>query len=439
MRIFLHDEFDPQTSAMLQALYSRSAASVEKHVEKVQAQGSAKFMESYYVGYGHASIGDCGTTTLYLEGVSMLAAKAVQDTRLFSGQESSTRYIDFATQPLIDPIGSDASAAYLKRWISFYEEAMPDVRAHLRGHFPLPEGANEKTWAKAIDARAFDILRGWLPAAATTQTSWTTSLRHAHEHLVRLSFHPLAEVRELAEQCRALLSEKYPSSFGHLRSNADVEYGQASMAFEAYLAPPANAEAHLFRYSTDVDNAALEAVAGDLISGRPPRQPLPRALGELGSYRCEFAMDFGSFRDLQRHRGGYCRMPLLTEKLGMHDWYLDQLPEGVAARARDFLAAQLAEFRALVDTAGLTPAEAQYLLPMGMKVFCRIVYDLPEMVYVAELRAGKTVHPTLRFVAQDMLRALAAEHPKLALHGDMGDSDFSIRRGEQDIVERETV
>ena len=49
-KIFIHYEFEPEASAMLQALYSRSAESVERHVEKVRERGSAKFMESYYVG-----------------------------------------------------------------------------------------------------------------------------------------------------------------------------------------------------------------------------------------------------------------------------------------------------------------------------------------------------------------------------------------------------
>ncbi|MBU0722132.1 hypothetical protein KKA93_01590 [Patescibacteria group bacterium] len=57
--IFLYDEFNPEDNAMLQALYSRSAGSVTKHVEKVRQSGSGKFMEQYYVGYGHASGEDC--------------------------------------------------------------------------------------------------------------------------------------------------------------------------------------------------------------------------------------------------------------------------------------------------------------------------------------------------------------------------------------------
>ena len=140
MKIFINDEFDPESSAMMQALYSRSSASVAQHIEQVRKTGSADFMKSYYVGYGHASIGDCGTTTLFIEGVSILAAKAVQDNPLYSGQETSTRYIDFSKQPLIDPVHTEESQEILSKWIEFYTASTEAVRSHLKDRFPLEQG-----------------------------------------------------------------------------------------------------------------------------------------------------------------------------------------------------------------------------------------------------------------------------------------------------------
>lgn len=55
-----------------------------EHLKRVESVGPEKFMKSYYVGYGHKSIGDCGTTTIFVENVSMLAAKAIQDTQLYA-------------------------------------------------------------------------------------------------------------------------------------------------------------------------------------------------------------------------------------------------------------------------------------------------------------------------------------------------------------------
>ncbi len=119
-KIFIFDEFNPEDNAMLQALYSRSASSVVEHVEKVKKCGSGKFMETFYLGYGHSSIADCGSTTIFIEKLSILADKAIQDWPLYSGQETSTRYIDMSRQEIIDPVDTEESKAILDNWMNFY-------------------------------------------------------------------------------------------------------------------------------------------------------------------------------------------------------------------------------------------------------------------------------------------------------------------------------
>ncbi len=166
----------PEDDAMLQALHSRSIGGIRKHLATLAEKGSGKFIGSFYVGYGHKSIGDCGTATIFIEGVSMLVAKAIQDWLLYSGQEASTRYIDFSTQEFIDPINSIRSARVLRNWRKFYLSMQEPVREHLRQSFPVNDGEDQKVYAKAINARSFDILRGFLPAGASTNLSWHTNL-----------------------------------------------------------------------------------------------------------------------------------------------------------------------------------------------------------------------------------------------------------------------
>jgi len=96
----------PEAEAMLQALHSRSVGGLQSHLKILSEKGPDNFMKNFYVGYGHKSIGDCGTASIFIEGVSMLASKAVQDWPLYSGQESSTRYVDFQTQPFKNPAGT---------------------------------------------------------------------------------------------------------------------------------------------------------------------------------------------------------------------------------------------------------------------------------------------------------------------------------------------
>lgn len=436
-KIFIHDELNPEALAMMQALYSRSPESVENHVKRVQSEGSSKFMESYYVGYGHASIGDCGTTTMFFEGVSILAAKAIQDNPMYSGQETSTRYIDFSKQPLFDPINTVDSQLILNNWIKFYIQATANIREHLKRNFPLTGQQSETVWKKAINARSFDILRGYLPAGATTQLSWSTNLRQAYDKLTLLQFHPLAEVRTLSKNTLQLLKSKYPSSFSHREKPEQDDFYQKH-AFDINYSnydDLINSEQD-FLYETDISNEELEAEAYNVVALRPKGTCLPRYLTKFGRYKCKFLMDYGSYRDLQRHRNGLCRIPLLGVKKGFNSWYLNQIPEDMRSDVSKLLAEQYDRIVVLKEKHNIADTDLQYFLPMGANVSCELVYDLPEMVYVTELRSSSTVHPTLRNIAHKMHDVLQNNHPTLKLYTDIEKDVFDVRRGLQDIEKK---
>jgi thymidylate synthase ThyX len=432
--VFIYDEFGPEATAMLQALYSRSSASVVEHAERVSKVGSAKFMESYYVGYGHASIGDCGVTTIFLEDISIIAAKAIEDTPLFSGQETSTRYIDFSKQRLNDPLKSSISSSIQNDWIDFYLRSLEPTQKYLAEQFPLKENQEKSIWEKAIKARAFDILRGFLPAGVTTQVAWTTSLRHAHEKLLELEKHPLEEVRDLAKICRYKLSQKYPSSFTHkMRPEFDAYLTRFSSSI-AYKQTELSNEKIPFTAETSVNNEVLNNFFLSEITTRPKGALLPRYVGEVGSYKCQFTLDYGSFRDLQRHRNGICRLPLLTTKFGFNPWYLENLPPSLFESAVHLISVQTKRINDLISNGNELLSVSQYYTALGFDVPCELIYDLRQMVYVTELRSSKTVHPTLRNIAIEMHHFLQRMHPELLLYTDLDTDDFDVRRGSQDIV-----
>ena len=123
---------DAEAEAMLQALHSRSTGGLRRHLMVLADKGADNFMEKFYVGYGHHSIGDCGDTTIFIEGISMPAVKAVQDNPLFRGQESSTRYLDFSQQPFIDPTRTEKGEALLEKQRQFYIDAQEPTREYLK-------------------------------------------------------------------------------------------------------------------------------------------------------------------------------------------------------------------------------------------------------------------------------------------------------------------
>ena len=429
MKIFVYDEFSPEDIAMMQALYSRSAASVEEHAKKVKEVGSGKFMERYYVGYGHASIADCGSTTVFIEDVSMLAAKAVEDWPLYSGQEASSRYIDMGHRPIVDPINTKQSKEILKKWMKFYNDNLPKLEKYLQTKYPRKPEENENVYDKAIKARAFDILRAFLPAGATTQLSWHTNLRQAADKLSLLHHHPLSEIRDVANRIHDGLKAKYQSSFGH-KLYPETESYRARMA-EKHTFFLTKKYAGDFQASTNSKNKELELYK-EAIQKRPTKTHLPLFLSDLGNVTFEFLIDFGSFRDVQRHRNGVCRMPLLTTKYGFNKWYLDQLSPELKKTAIKLIKEQ----KQAIDKLKATPEDKQYLVAMGFNVSTRVTYALPATVYTMELRSGRLVHPTLRMVAHKMHGALHRMFPKLTLHADLSLDDWDVRRGLQDIKEK---
>ncbi len=428
-KIFIYDEFNPEDIAMMQALYSRSAKSVTEHVDKVKATGSGKFMARFYVGYGHSSIADCGSTTIFIENVSILADKAIQDWQLYSGQETSTRYIDMGQQEIVDPISSSETKNILSAWMDFYISNQDHVQEHLLKQYPRQNHEDEIIYLKAIKARVFDIMRGFLPAGITTQLSWHTNLRQAWDHLSLLRHHPLNEVKDTANLIIQGLKNKYSHSFSH-ELNDDQEKYRAEVVNETTYFPPQTRPDN-FHMQTNIEELELNKYLS-YIEKRPPKTILPHFLGDLGNINFNFILDFGSFRDIQRHRSGICRMPLLTTSLGFNDWYLNQLPEDLKQQAIALIETQ----KNRINELKADPVIKQYYTAIGFNVDCKFTFLLPGAVYVTELRSNKTVHPSLRKIAHQMHQALLNRFPTLKLHSDLDPDDWDIRRGLADIIQK---
>ena len=424
-------EIDSQAEAMLQALHSRSTGGIRHHLKMLVEKGAENFMERFYVGYGHKSIGDCGSATVFVEGVSMLAAKAIQDWRLYSGQEASTRYVDFSKQKFLDPTNSPEGEEILEDWRKFYLEAQEPVREHLRGQFPRNEGEDQNIYDKAIKARAFDITRAFLPAGATTNVAWRMNLRQFSDQLMLLWHHPLAEVREIAEKAELALGKMYPGSFCYGKFPKTEEYNRSWMRNDYYYS---NEKAKDFSLLYDKVDRGTLAGYKSILENRPAKTELPTAVAECGVVAYEFLLDFGSFRDLQRHRAIVQRMPLLVRDHGFNLWYLEALPQDLRSKAEEFIKQQ--EDR--ISKLKISEEDKQYFTAMGYRVPCRFSGDLKALVYLAELRSTRFVHPTL---VEQMLKMIdnlkeLFQDCGLVLHLDAEPNRFDIGRGQQDIVEK---
>lgn len=422
----------PEAEAMIQALHSRSIDGILGHLEVLKKKGPEKFMSNFYVGYGHKSIGDCGSATVFIEDVSMLTAKAIQDWRLYNGQESSTRYIPFGERTFLNPANSKDGEDIQERWRSFYLENMKAVVASLFERFP--KGADEKDgdYEKAIRARGFDIMRGFLPAGATTNVTWRMELRQFADELMVLRHHPLEEVRIIAEETEKALQEAYPSSFGHKRYDPTEIYNRSWMSREYYFDPE-----HIDEFDLTWNGIDLRRIDEyrDVLKNRPSKMELPQFVANSGTVGFEFLLDFGSFRDLQRHRSIVQRMPLLSTKFGFGQWYLDELPLDIGEKARQLLSKQETAIAAI----GLPKESQQYYIAMGYQVPCSLSGDLRALTYIIELRGTRFVHPTLRKRVFQMKAALERILPSdcAVFHMDPDPDRFDAKRGTHDIVQKD--
>jgi thymidylate synthase ThyX len=151
-------------------------------------------------------------------------------------------------------------------------------------------------------------------------------------------------------------------------------------------------------------------------------QPL-RALEHL-SYTFVLVLDFGAFRDIQRHRMatqtrqdlsldyGYS-MPEEIITYGLQQPFVDCMTR--AATAYSHIAAEF-------------PLEAQYVLPLAYRIRVLFTWNLRELFHFIQLRSAKQGHPSYRAIAQQVYRALERIHPTLARYIRVDLADYPLGR-----------
>src|SRR5689334_18709446 len=94
-RVYAVAGVPPEIQAYALAKYSRSSQGMLETIQELSAQKAEQFLNTFYFQYGHRSIADLAHLVFGLEEVSILAAMAIVDERVWDGQERSTRYQPF--------------------------------------------------------------------------------------------------------------------------------------------------------------------------------------------------------------------------------------------------------------------------------------------------------------------------------------------------------
>lgn len=449
IQLGITDHLDPEVQAMLLAMYSRNAAPIATRIPDSEEsnQSHKEKLGKFYVGYNHKSVGQLASTTIYLEGVSQLAAKAIENTPLFNGQECSTRYLPMDTCPMYAPEGPhrELIQGFQNEFRNLYIEAMPLTIDMLKEQFPFDSNQgmfNNKesveqqterklvTWENTIKARAFDICRGLLPAGCTTNVGFVGTFDSINDHFGEMLHHPCAEMRDIAEKVLAQLAEKY--------QYAAIPIARQYITFAAAARRPEYFY-DLVQKFHDTELEISSNTVWPLIQDQARERLKFEKFAKMQSDKIRFSfktlLDFGSYRDMHRHRNGAISMPLLTTDVGFSKYYADQLPESI----RDKLASLINRFedmKAAIPFTQRVYIDWQYAIPMGYLVSFTYQCDLNQLLYILELRSGKTVHQTLRGCAQTLAKMLVSQFEGLKLHVDYDEDNFTLKRGTQTVSEQ---
>jgi thymidylate synthase ThyX len=423
-----------------------------------EGQRAAQLYERIFLGYGDDSVAQLGGAHVACEWVSNILTKVLQRPRLGAYLEQSTRYIAYDS-PMPGggyryyrdaELGPEYVAA-MDELFAIYSGALPRVSAWAADRFPRADGESEAAHARAIKAKALDLLRGLLPAASLSHMGIFATGQTYEQLILHLLAHPLPEARGYGRMILGEVKAIMPSFVtrverperggewvSYLEHREDAARGwAANLGLDREEEPDARPSVRLLRVEGTEEQLlaallfeaagvpeeealeAVEQVSGaqrqelldDLVGARENRRHRPGRGFEALRYRFEIVSDYGAFRDLQRHRMLTCQWQQLSPHLGAG------VPEEVELAGcgddyRRALALSRTEYERLVD-ANLARS-APYALCLGYRI--RYVLDLNarEAMQLIELRSGREGHPTYRAVAHEMHARIAAVHPAVA-------------------------
>ena len=199
----------------------------ERVVNSKRARG---FFEKWLAAYGDDSIAQMAGAHLFLENVSNVATKVLEDFRIgFAPLEKSTRYVLFDQKVggrylyYLEP--DILRSSFGKKYIATcnmlfrrYANSVEPLSKYLAKRFPQETDQSDRAYRETIKAKTCDVLRFYLPAATLTNVGFF-GVGQSFEYVITKCFsHPLSEIRQLARAAQFELKKVIPSLVGRATS-----------------------------------------------------------------------------------------------------------------------------------------------------------------------------------------------------------------------------
>lgn len=448
LSVYSLDHLKPEVVAVAFAKCSRSPDSFADIAAELTDEKSADFHEKWVVGYGHSSVAEHATLHMAIENVSNLATKIIEDNRLCSYTEKSSRYQIFDKTRYYKPkriMDSKWGAEYEKTIdtiFSIYEAMAEPMKQFILKKYPIKENENEKAYNAVIKARTCDNIRYLLPTATLTNLGMTANARNLEHAIVKLLSSPIDEMRDIGQALKTEALKITPTLIRFANENIYQKETYAALKsaalsiFKNEAAEPA-APVEVVDYDKDAENklvAALlykhsflpfkqvlarvktmskeekEKIVDEALSRRADFDAPIRELEHI-YYTFDILMDFGAFRDIQRHRLCTQTSQPITVIHGFNtpeeiiEAGMEKQCDEAAERSADLYNKLYPDF----------PEESQYAVLFGFRNKRTLfTWNLRELHHFISLRSGPKGHISYRRIAQACWQRINELHPLLA-------------------------
>ena len=442
-------ELTEEQIAVAFAMTSRRPEPFDGIAEQVSREKAADFHERWVLGYGHASVAEHAVVHLAVENVSRLACDTLEDNRLASYTEKSSRYqvMDpdyFHIPPELDanePLRTEYVRA-CKSLFSCYASLIDGCMAHLRRQDPQRQNERDGVYNLRLRRIATDHCRAVLPAATLTNVGVTANARTLEHAISKLLSGSLEEEKllgmDVREQARRITPTliKYADRNEYLADAPSIRSGLAADAglgtedaYRGYTGPQVRlvhwdqeAEVKLvaalvyggtnlqydevLRKVSALSPEARREYIDRCVSGIGPHDAAPREF-ELVDYAFEYLMDYGAYREFKRHRMQSYFPQLLTV---VHGYRVPSVIEE-AGLAGDFNAAIGTAEEVFWKLHAVSPVVAQYLVTHAHNRRVLSKLNLRECFHLFKLRTSTMAHFSIQEPALEALRLAVEVHP----------------------------
>ncbi len=431
--------------AVVFAMTSRRPEPFDQIAEMVTTERAADFHERWVLNYGHASVAEHAIIHMAVEDISRLACDTLEDNRLASYTEKSSRYqvLDAGYYHVPQEMeGHPLQQLYVDACdalFAAYERLVDGLRAYLPSVRPREPDERDSTFNLHIRREATDSARFLLPAATLTNVGVTMNARSLEHAITKLVSADLAEERWLGEVLKEQGRRITPTLIKYAERNEYLvlsREAQRDMAL-SYTDTGDNlqAEATLVHYDPDAEAKVAAAllyrfahqsyteiwkrvhgmttlerqdVMGSALERLGPHDIPAREL-ETVDYTFDLVMDYGAYREFKRHRmQTYVPQPPTVE-LG---YLVPPLVKDAGLQDEFDVAIRKAE-DAFHTIRAQSPRTAEYLVTHAHKRRVLSKMNLRECYHLFKLRTGPEAHFSIRPVISAAMKAAQDVHPGL--------------------------